>query len=88
VTTQVFVGRLSHQTTQEQIRQLFQPYGDITSVDLITDNTGHSRGFAFVTMDTHGAGKAITALHKKEVGGQNINVRTANPLGAGVGRWC
>jgi hypothetical protein len=40
----------------------------------MADNAGRSCGFAFVTMDTYGAGKAITALHKEEVDGQNITV--------------
>jgi polyadenylate-binding protein len=66
---QVYVGNLSPQTTQGAIRRLFQPYGYITSVHLMADNAGRPCGFAFVTMDTYGAGKAITALHKKEVGG-------------------
>jgi RNA recognition motif-containing protein len=58
------------QTTQGAIRRLFQPYGYITSVHLMADNAGRPCGFAFVTMDTYGAGKAITALHKEEVNGQ------------------
>ena len=71
---QVYVGNLSPQTTQRAIRRLFQPYGYITSVHLMADNAGRPWGSAFVTMDTYGAGKAITALHKKEVDGQNITV--------------
>lgn len=71
---QVHVGNLSPHTTQGEIRRLFQPYGYITSVHLMADKAGRYSGFAFVTMDTYGAGKAITALHKKEVDGQNIMV--------------
>jgi len=71
---QVYVGNLSPQTTQGAIRRLFQPYGYITSVHFMADNAGRPWGSAFVTMDTYGAGKAITALHKKEVDGQNITV--------------
>ena len=71
---QVYVGNLSPQTTQGEIRRLFQPYGYITSVHLMADNAGQSCGFAFVTMDPYGAGKAITALHKEVVDGQNITV--------------
>ena len=71
---QVYVGNLSPQTTQGAIRGLFQTYGYITSVHLMADNAGRPWGSAFVTMDTYGAGKAITALHKKEVDGQNITV--------------
>jgi RNA recognition motif-containing protein len=69
---QVHVGNLSPQTTQGAIRRLFQPYGYISSVNLMADNAGRPSGFAFVTMDASGAGKAITALHKKEVDGRNI----------------
>ncbi len=71
---QVYVGNLSPHATQGELRRLFQPYGYITSVQLMADKTGRYSGFAFVTMDTCGAGKAITALHKREVGSQNITV--------------
>ncbi len=71
---QVHVGNLSPHTTQGEIRRLFQPYGYVTSVHLMADKAGRYSGFAFVTMDSYGAGKAITALHKKEVDGQNITV--------------
>jgi hypothetical protein len=58
---QVYIGNLSPQTTQGAIRRLFQPYGYITSVHLMADNAGRPCGFAFVTMDTYGAGAGTVA---------------------------
>ena len=76
----IYVGNLSPHTTQEEIRKLFKQYGEVLSVELITDRyTGVSRGFGFVKMSDPGAREAIAALNGKEVGGQSIKVNEAKP---------
>ncbi|MGQ0593605.1 MAG: RNA recognition motif domain-containing protein [Gammaproteobacteria bacterium] len=76
----IYVGNLSLGTTQEEIHKLFQQYGEIHSVDLITDRySGESLGFAFVHMPDQGARGAIVELNSKEVRGCNIRVNEAKP---------
>lgn len=77
----LFIGNLSFQTTEEDLRLLFEPLGQITRVRIITDrDTGRPRGFAFVEMpDDEEAMKAIPALNGKEVGGRTLNVNEARP---------
>ncbi len=79
--TKIYIGNLSPSTTREEIRQLFEPYGKVDSVDLITDRySGESRGFGFVEIESkEAARKAIAALNKQEVGGRNIKVNEAKP---------
>ncbi len=77
----LFVGNLSFQTTESDLRNLFAPFGQITRVHLATDReTGRARGFAFVEMSNDDdAVKAIAALDGKEFGGRNIKVNEARP---------
>ena len=76
----IYVGNLSRSTTEEETRKLFEPYGEVDSVDLITDRySGEFRGFGFVGMGDKGAREAIIALNMKEVGGRNIKVNEAKP---------
>jgi RNA recognition motif-containing protein len=76
----IYVGNLSPSTTQEEIRQLFEQYGKVDSVDLITDRyTRAPRGFGFVKMTDEGARKAIAALNMQEVDGRTIRVDEASP---------
>ena len=59
----IYVGNLSFNSTEEQIRQLFEQHGTVESVNLITDReTGRLRGFGFVEMDQAGAEAAIKAI--------------------------
>ena len=75
-----YVGNLSSSITQEEIRQLFEQYGKVNSVDLITDRySGVPRGFGFVKMADEGARMAITALDKHRVGGRTIRVNEVIP---------
>ena len=72
----LFVGNLSFNTTEDQLRTLFSEFGDIASATIITDQqTGRARGFGFVEMDNHEA--AISALNGKEVDGRPLTVNIA-----------
>lgn len=77
----LFVGNMSFQTTESELRSLFEPFGEITRINVVTDrDTGRARGFAFVEMTNDGeAAVAISALNGKEVDGRALNVNEARP---------
>jgi len=77
----IFVGNLSFNTNEDELRQLFESYGQVDRVSIMTDrDTGRSRGFGFVEMASNEDGeKAITALNGSQVGGRTINVNEARP---------
>jgi cold-inducible RNA-binding protein len=77
----LFVGNMSFQTTESDLRALFEPFGQIARVHIATDReTGRARGFAFVEMTNDDeAAKAIAALDGKEVAGRNLKVNEARP---------
>jgi len=77
----IYVGNLSYGTTEDTLRTLFEEYGQIESVRLITDRyTGRSKGFAFVEMSTEQAAQeAIDALNGKMVDEREIRVDKAKP---------
>ncbi|MGD2041793.1 MAG: RNA-binding protein [Anaerolineae bacterium] len=79
--TNLYVGNLSYDTTEDTLRALFAEYGQIESVNLITDRyTGRSRGFAFVEMSTEEAAQeAIGGLNGKTVDAREIRVDKAKP---------
>jgi cold-inducible RNA-binding protein len=83
----IFVGNLDFSATESSIRSLFEPFGSVERVNLITDrDTGRSRGFAFVEMSDPGeADRAITALNGKSVDGRALNVNEARPKTEGGG---
>src|SRR5215467_11462439 len=83
----IFVGNLDFGTTEASIRALFEPYGNVEKVNLITDrDTGRSRGFAFVEMtDSAEADRAITALNGANLDGRALNVNEARPKSEGGG---
>lgn len=87
----IFVGNFSFSMTESELRSLFQPYGNIETVSLVTDrDTGRSRGFGFVEMPDSGeADKAIAALNGTDSGGRALTVNEARPKsdsGRGGGR--
>ena len=86
----IFVGNLDFGATEAGLRSLFEQYGAVDQVNLITDrDTGRSRGFAFVTMGNSAeADRAIAALNGKELDGRALNVNEARPKteGGGGGR--
>ncbi len=77
----LFVGNMSFQTTESELRSIFEPYGEITRIQVMTDrDTGRARGFAFVELaDDAEAAKAITELNGKELDGRALNVNEARP---------
>lgn len=83
----LFVGNMDFQTTEEELRALFAPFGQITRIHIAMDReTGRARGFAFVEMpNDEEAGKAMAALNGKEVGGRALKVNEARPKGEGRG---
>ena len=94
----LYVGNLSFSSTEDDVRNHFAPYGEVLSVNLITDReTGRLRGFGFVEMDDAGAAAAIQNLDGKELGGRTLKVNEAQEKprsgggggrgGYGGGRW-
>ena len=77
----IFVGNLNFNTSEEDLRQLFEPYGQVDRVSIMTDrDTGRSRGFGFVEMANAEEGeKAISALNGQEIGGRTLNINEARP---------
>ena len=77
----IYVGNLSYEATQDDLRQAFEAHGEVSSVSIIMDKmTGRSRGFGFVEMPDQGAGQAaISALNLQEVRGRAMTVNEAKP---------
>jgi RNA recognition motif-containing protein len=76
----MYVGNLSFEATEEQVRDLFTPYGTIESINMITDrSSGQFRGFCFVEMETSAANAAISALDNHELDGRTLKVNEAKP---------
>jgi RNA recognition motif-containing protein len=77
----LYVGNLPHSTTEAELRNLFQPHGEVEKVNMVTDReTGRSRGFAFVEMaNAEEADKAIAALNGTELGGRALTINEAKP---------
>ena len=77
----IFVGNLDFSATESSVRALFEPYGKVERVNLVTDrDTGRSRGFAFVEMTESAEGeRAIAALNGANLEGRALNVNEARP---------
>ena len=77
----IYVGNLSFGTTEDSLRSLFQTYGSVDRVNIVTDrDTGQPRGFAFVEMSVDAEGnKAINGLNGADLDGRSLNVNEARP---------
>src|SRR3954449_10357410 len=77
----IFVGNLSFGTTENTIRSLFEAYGTVDRVNIVTDrDSGQARGFAFVEMSSDAEGNAaISGLNGRDVDGRTLNVNEARP---------
>jgi len=75
----IYVGNLHYNVDEEDLRGIFEEYGEVSSVKLITDKfTNKSKGFAFVEMGNNEAGQAaIAALNEAELEGRNMKVNEA-----------
>ncbi len=88
----IYVGNLSYDTTDEELRGLFAEHGEVVNVNIITDReTGRPRGFGFVEMADAEKGKvAIEQVNGRDLGGRNLTVNEAKPRadrgGGGGGR--
>jgi cold-inducible RNA-binding protein len=85
--TNIFVGNLSFQTTQQDLMAAFSAYGNVERVNIVTDrDTGQPRGFAFVEMtERRDAETAISQLNGSELNGRALNVNEARPKPTGGG---
>ena len=84
----LYVGNLSFNTSESQLRELFAAHGEVASASLVMDrDTGRPRGFGFVEFsnDEH-ARAAMAALNGKNVDGRDLTVNEAKPREAGAGR--
>lgn len=83
----LYVGNLSFDASEEELRQLFEPHGTVESAKLATDrDSGRSRGFGFIEMSSDNeAESAITALNGTQVGGRALIVNEARPKASGFG---
>jgi RNA recognition motif-containing protein len=83
----IYVGNVSFNLTEDELRQVFEAYGQVSSVKIIKDKiTGNSRGFAFVDMpDKAEAAAAIAGTNGKEVGGRALRVNEAREREEGMG---
>ena len=77
----IYVSNLAYSATDYDIRQLFESYGEVDTIRIITDrDTGQSRGFGFVEMPDSAAAKAaIQGLQGQELGGRTLTVNEARP---------
>jgi RNA recognition motif-containing protein len=81
----IYVGNLDRQATEQELTQLFSPYGEVKSVKIMKDSaSGEPRGFAFVEMlDSESATKAIRALDYAEFRNRRLRVNEAKPKTTG-----
>lgn len=77
----IYVGNLSYSVTDAELQKAFEAFGEVTSVNIITDQySGRSKGFGFVEMPgKEEAEAAINGMNGKEMGGRTLNVNEARP---------
>jgi len=77
----IYIGNMSFDTTEDQLRQAFTAFGEVSTVNIITDKySGEPRGFAFVEMSGRDeAMAAISGMHGQDLNGRTLNVNEAKP---------
>ena len=85
----IFVGNLSFNATEDAVRSMFEAYGTVERVNIVTDrDTGRAKGFGFVEMSVDADGdRAIEALSGRELDGRNLTVNEARPKEGGGGGY-
>ncbi len=83
----IFVGNLSFNTTEQELRGLFEAYGTVDRVNIVTDrDSGQPRGFAFIEMSNDEEGNnAISVINGQKLGGRALNVNEARPKSSSGG---
>jgi RNA recognition motif-containing protein len=81
----IYVGNLSRDVTEDDLRQAFEAFGEVSSINIIRDRfSGESRGFGFVEMPTKAeADAAITGMNGQDIKGRAVNVNEARPKAQG-----
>lgn len=84
----IYIGNMSYETTEAQLRQAFEGFGEVSTVKIITDrDSGQPKGFAFVEMATKDeAIAAISGLNGQDLNGRALNVNEAKPKPEGGNR--
>lgn len=77
----IYVGNLSREVSEEDLRQTFEAFGQVSTINIIKDKfSGESRGFAFIEMPSKDEGQAaIAGMNGKELKGRTLNVNEARP---------
>ncbi len=79
----IYVGNLPFSASEDEVRDMFAPYGTVESVRLVSDrDTGRPRGFGFVEMADDAAASAIDALNGTSMGGRSLRINEAQPRGS------
>jgi RNA recognition motif-containing protein len=74
----IYVGNLPYRSGEEDVKEVFEQYGEVSSVKIILDReTGRSKGFGFIEMDDASGQKAIDELNGKEIDGRELRVNEA-----------
>jgi RNA recognition motif-containing protein len=82
----IYVGNLPYSYDNQQLSELFEEFGEVTSAQVINDrDTGRSRGFGFVEMADDAARKAIEELADRDIDGRRLTVNEARPRSGGGG---
>jgi RNA recognition motif-containing protein len=81
----IYVGNLSRDVTEDELRQAFEAFGEVSSVNIIKDKfSGESRGFGFVEMSSQSEGEAaISGMNGQDLKGRALNVNEARPQAQG-----
>jgi RNA recognition motif-containing protein len=77
----IYIGNMSFDTTEDQLRQAFEAFGEVSTVNIVMDREwGRPRGFAFVEMATESdANDAINGMNGQDLNGRSLNVNQAKP---------
>lgn len=77
-TSKIFVGNMSYNTSEGDLRQFFGQYGQVTDIKIITDrDSGRSKGFGFVSFASNQEGEKALVANQAELDGRQLNVSTA-----------